>query len=196
MSKPILMPALPTFFAILLVGLSGSGRAEEARLVPDIAASDTGAYVKDRKSGFVWPRCAEGMRWNGKVCDGAPLLLDRAEAIALAVSRKQAEGLNWRLPTAAELRGLVKNSPGTQGLDSQTFPPVDQEWFWSSTTATVESGKVNQYNYGNIVLGKSDQNASRVEVARGWAVSMATGEARGDFFRRTKLPVRLVLSTR
>lgn len=195
MSKLLLLPTLRACITVLLVGLSGAGRAEEALLVPDIESSDTGAFVKDRKSGFVWPRCAEGMQWNGTGCDGVPLLLDRAEAIALAASRKRAEGLHWRLPTAAELRGLVKNSPGTQGLDSQTFPPVDPEWFWSSTT-TVETTKANQYNYGNIVQGNSGQNSSRVEVARGWAVSMTTGEARGDFFRRTKLPVRLVLSTR
>jgi len=195
MSKLLLLPAFRASITVLLVVLGGTGRAEETWLVPDVAPSDTGAYVMDRKSGFVWPRCAEGMQWNGKVCDGAPLLLDRAEAMALAASRKQAEGLNWRLPTAAELRGLVKNSPGTQGLDSQAFPPVGQEWFWSSTT-TVETGKTNQYTYGNIAQGNSGQNSSRLEVARGWAVSMATGETRGDFFRRTKLPVRLVLSTR
>jgi hypothetical protein len=54
---------------------------------------------------------------------------------------------------------------------------------------------VNQYNYGNIMQGRDNQNATRVDVARGWAVSMVTGEARGDVFRRTKLPVRLVFST-
>jgi hypothetical protein len=179
---------------VLLLVLGGSGRAEEVSTAPGITPSESGAYVKDRQTGLVWPRCAEGLQWSGQACAGTPLLLDRAEAIALAASRKQADGLSWRLPTAAELRGLVKNSPGTRGLDPQTFPPVAQEWFWSATT-TVDTTTVNQYNYGNITQGRDGHNATRVDVAHGWAVSMVTGETRGDVSRRTKLPVRLVLST-
>jgi hypothetical protein len=195
MFHPKRSPPFSTCVAmVLLIWFGGPSRAADASTAQGITPSEAGGYVKDRRSGLVWPRCAEGMRWSGEACAGTPLLLDRAEAMALAASRKQADGLSWRLPTVAELRGLVKTSPGTQGLDQEIFPPVKQEWFWSAST-TVETATVNQYNYGNIMQGRDNQNATRVDVARGWAVSMVTGEARGDVFRRTKLPVRLVFST-
>jgi len=195
MFQPKPLPLFQVCSALtLLLALGGPVWAEEALAAPGITPSESGGFVKDRKTGLVWPRCAEGMVWNGQACTGTPLLLDRAEAIALAASRKQADGLNWRLPTAAELKGLVKKSPGVRGLDPEIFPPVAEEWFWSATLA-ANKATANQYRYGDIVQGSSGQNATRVDLPRGWAVSMVTGEARGDVPSRIKLPVRLILST-
>jgi hypothetical protein len=64
----------------LLFALGGPVWADEPLATPGITPSESGGYVKDRKTGLVWPRCAEG--------------------------------LNWRLPTAAERERLVSMVTG------------------------------------------------------------------------------------
>ena len=63
-----------------------------------------GAYVVDASGRLTWPRCVEGMAWNGKTCTGQPRLMTHGEAVALASARFKAEGVAWRLPRLTELR--------------------------------------------------------------------------------------------
>ena len=132
------------------------------------------------------------MQWTGKACVGTPLLLTHAEALALALERERASGLHWRMPRVKELQGLVQKASTPPGLDPQLFPAALRGWYWTST-AVINTAPVNQYDYRNIAQGRSEQNANRIAFLHGWAVSLATGEARGDVAKRTKLPVRLVL---
>jgi len=157
-----------------------------------ISQEQEGAYVVDRVSHLAWPRCVEGMQWKGKTCTGTPVLLNRSEAMARATQHAQSEGVNWRLPSAGELRGLVKANAHAQGLNPAFFPPVALDWYWS-VTVKVSKPSVNQYNYGNIMKGKVDDSARPMDALHGWAVNLATGEARSDVPRSTRLPVRLVL---
>lgn len=138
-----------------------------------------------------WPRCVEGMQWNGKTCTDQPLLLDRAEATALASERWKAEGVGWRIPRAAELQRLVDKSLSPPGLNPILFPAAPGQWHWSST-ANVSAPSVNQYTYGNIAQGRAGDGARQAAMINGWAVNLSTGEARGDAARASKLPVRLV----
>lgn len=76
MFQPKPLPLIQACSAlVLLLAWGGPGWAEEALAAPGVTPSESGGYVKDRKTGLVWPRCAEG--------------------------------LNWRLPTAAERERLV-----------------------------------------------------------------------------------------
>lgn len=174
---------------LALAALSGAAAAAPAS--QDWSLSDDGAYVLDLRAGLAWPRCVEGMQWNGKTCTGKPALLDRSAANALAADRWKAEGVGWRLPRAAELQRLVDRSLSPPGLNPQLFPAAPGQWHWSST-ANVSPLNGNQYNYNNIAQGRSGDGGRQAAMLNGWAVNLSTGEARGDAARTSKLPVRLV----
>lgn len=166
-------------------------QATDAQGAADWSLSADGAYVLDQRAGLAWPRCVEGMQWTGKTCTGQPLLLDRAEATALATDRWKAEGVGWRLPRAAELQRLVDKSLSPPGLSPLLFPAAPGQWHWTAT-ANVSARNTNQYTYGNIAQGRAGDGARQAAMINGWAVNLSTGEARGDAARASKLPVRLV----
>ena len=166
-------------------------QANDAQGAADWSLSADGAYVLDQRAGLAWPRCVEGMQWTGKTCTGQPLLLDRAEATALATDRWKAEGVGWRLPRAAELQRLVDKSLSPPGLSPLLFPAAPGQWHWTATT-NVSARNTNQYTYGNIAQGRAGDGARQAAMINGWAVNLSTGEARGDAARASKLPVRLV----
>ena len=125
---------LPFHLLALLCSLALSPAiAADTSVSADWSLSADGAYVLDQRAGLAWPRCVEGMQWNGKTCTGQPLLLDRAEATALASERWKAEGVGWRIPRAAELQRLVDKSLSPPGLNPILFPAAPGQWHWSST---------------------------------------------------------------
>lgn len=160
---------------------------------PNWVRTEDGAEVIDQRTRLAWPRCVEGMRWTGSTCAGEPALVSHAEAIALAAARSKADGRPWRLPRVNELRRLVDKTAHPPGLDPKPFPAAPGEWHWA-ITANVNTAPVNQYDYRNIAQGRTSANANSMAFRHGWAVNLATGEARGDVAKRTRLPVRLVRS--
>ena len=111
-----LLPLIPPLLVALL---AGPAQAADSQVAADWSLSADGAYVLDQRAGLAWPRCVAGMQWNGKTCTGQPLLLDRAEATALASERWKAEGVDWRIPRAAELQRLVDKSLSPYGNIAQ-----------------------------------------------------------------------------
>lgn len=175
-----------------LVFAASSVCAAEAPDPPRLGLSDDGAFVLDVRTQVAWPRCVEGMQWNGKTCIGKPLLLTHDEATARVRELAKARGLQLRLPRVIELQRLVRKAASPPGLDPVLFPASPRGWHWSATSSVSTAG-VNQYDYGNIVRGRTEQNANHLKFLHGWAVDMSTGEARDDVTKRTRLPVRLVL---
>lgn len=153
--------------------------------------SEDGEYVLDMRARLAWPRCVEGMTWNGANCIGQPRRMTHGEAMNLALQRWKSEGVRWRVPRANELRRLVDKQQPKGGMDPQWFPAAPREWHWSSS-ASIHSGTINPYNYGNVMEGRTEPNVSEMGVAQGWAVNMVDAEARGDFAKSSRLPVRLV----
>lgn len=178
---------------LLAVLTSAGAGATDAPAPSSLVLSNDGTRVIDPRRGLTWPRCVEGMQWNGTTCIGEPLLMNHAEAIAWAGKRAKAEGVRWRLPRAADLRRLVNNSADPPGLDRVLFPAAPLDWHWA-LNASVDTSAVNPYDYGNIARGRTNENANHMAFLHGWAVNLKTGEARGDVVKRTKLPVRLVRS--
>lgn len=156
---------------------------------PQFSLSDDGAYVLDARTRLAWPRCVEGMRWNGKTCSGTARLFTYAQAQALARERWKADNVRWRLPRVNELRRLVNRSVQPPMLDPVLFPATPMEWHWTSTTS-VNTATVNPYAYGNVQRG--GQGESGITVQKGWAVDMETGETSSNMGKATPLPVRLV----
>ncbi len=173
---------LSSLVAALLAGAAAAQATPPAATGP--APTADGSHVIDPRSKLAWPRCVEGMAWNGKTCTGQPRLMTHGEAVALASARFKAEGVAWRLPRLTELRRWAASAQG-QAL----FPAAPQDWYWTSTSR-IDSTQANPYNYDSIARGSGTQD--RLGVQQGWAVNMETGEARGDVGRRTLLVVRLV----
>jgi hypothetical protein len=178
----------------LLITLQGAAQAADAGKSRALAVAEeqNGTYVVDMASRLAWPRCVEGMLWTGAGCTGSPALFNRSGALARAAQLTKAQGVQWRLPSAGELRGLLKSSAHPQGLDPALFPRVTGDWVWS-TTVKIDTAPVNQYNYGNIMKGRNAGNTQPMEALTGMAVNMVTGATRSDVPKSTKLPVRLVL---
>ncbi|MEK9803750.1 MAG: DUF1566 domain-containing protein [Curvibacter sp.] len=149
------------------------------------APSVDGAYVIDPRSKLAWPRCVEGMYWNGQTCIGEPRLMTHGEAAAMATARFKAEGVAWRLPRLTELRRWAGSEQGRA-----LFPGDPQDWTWTSTSR-IDTTQSSPYAYDNITRG-SLGTQDRLGVQQGWAVHLGTGEARGDMARKTALIVRLV----
>ena len=160
---------------------------------PNFALSSDGAYVIDVHAKLAWPRCAQGMRWDGRTCTGEAQRLSYVKATALARERRQADGAPWRLPRLTELRRLVGGTSNPTGLDPWLFPGAPLDWHWTAT-ANVDQTSINQYNYGNIAKRSKPKSSSGNALLDGWAVNLETGESRGDMDRNTKLSVRLVMS--
>ncbi|MDP3519018.1 MAG: DUF1566 domain-containing protein [Hydrogenophaga sp.] len=178
--------ALAVFTALLPIGVAAQAEA------PRFALSEDGDHVIDLKAKLAWPRCVEGMVWDGKTCTGKPQLFDHAQASAHALARWKAEGIRWRLPHTTELKRLVDARLSPPGLDPALFPAAPREWHWSGTANIRAAGQVNQYSYDNIQQGRTNDNADRMAYLHGWAVNLVSGEARGDVSKRTALPLRLV----
>lgn len=159
--------------------------------VPFEILSKDGAYVIDTRTKLVWPRCVEGMYWDGLICAGTPQLLTYAQASALTRARSSADGLPWRLPRTHELRHLVHKTTTPTGPDPVLFPGTPADWHWSGS-ASIESTPVNIYEYDKVMHGHNEKTADRIAFLHGWAVHLETGEARSDMPKTSRLPVRLV----
>lgn len=180
----------------LALGLPAPSRAQQPAAGAEsppaaFTLSSDGLWVLDHRARLAWPRCVEGMAWNGANCIGQPLRLSHGEAMALASQRWKSEGVRWRLPRANELRRLVDRQSAKSGVNPQWFPGAPREWHWSSST-NIRAGTVNPYNYGNVMEGRTEESTTQMNFLHGWAVNMVDGEASGDFAKTTRLPVRLV----
>ena len=167
---------------IAMHSAKAGGQAES----PSLVVSKNGAHVSDLRSKLIWSRCVEGMQWDGKTCTGKPTLASHAEALSLARARAETEGLSWRVPRVKELQRLVNTEK-----EETVFPVAPPGWHWT-VSANIDTRPINQYDYGNIGRGITEQSVNRMAFLHGWAVSMGSGQARGDISKRTKLPVRLV----
>jgi hypothetical protein len=183
---------LATVVAALLCALTVPAvRAADGRALPDWVVTADGAHIVHRSAGVAWPRCVEGLRWNGRGCVGRALQLDHAQALALARAREKADGVAWRLPHLKELQALVGQSVRPAGAQGPLLPDSPAGWCWTAT-AHIDTAPVNDYNYGNVMRGVNNQNVARLQFLHAWAVDTATGEARKDVLRRSPQWVRLV----
>jgi hypothetical protein len=158
--------------------------------MPEWLATTDGAYIVNLRWQLAWPRCVEGMRWNGRSCTGVPRMVDHGEAMALARAKRKADGGLWRVPRAPELQKLARVGP-VPGIEGDAFPDAPADWHWTST-ANLATESVNPYTYDNIVRGRGTDKPYEPAFLQGWVVNPATGEARSDMPKRTRLPVRLV----
>lgn len=188
------MRIAPAALAVF-VAFSTVGRAPPARAVTPpagLAASADGQELTDLASGHAWSRCVEGMRWDGRSCQGEAALFTLAEALAMARARSETSGLGWRVPRVPELKSFGERLAHAAQPGSLA-PAAPAGWYWTSTVR-IDSEAVNPYAYRSVQRGVTETRADRLVPQVGWAVDLRSGEARGDMPRRERLPLRLVRS--
>lgn len=186
--------ALSPWLAWLLAGacaLAGWPVHAAGGQEPDLRLTADGRNVVDAQSRLAWPRCVEGMQWNGRTCVGEPRLMTYAEARDWAAQRARADGVPWRLPRVPELRRWATIGGQVPARSVQYFPAAPTGWYWT-LTASIQNDDTNPYNYGSVMEGRTANRGTTVGVQQGWALNMATGEAEGNVSRRSRLLVRLV----
>jgi hypothetical protein len=112
---------------------------------------EDGAEVLDTKTGLIWRRCVEGMRWNGKSCDGFAFAGMFVESLERAAMQAKLTGKNWRLPNVKELSSLVDFAQEKLAIDETIFPQTLNDQFWSSSVSSFNPfyGWVTHFYYGS-----------------------------------------------
>ena len=181
----------PVIFIGLLSSLSNTAIAQDSRSTPAPSAfqiAADGKSVIDTRAKLAWARCAEGMDWNGKACIGSAKVFNYKQAQTHAAERSKAEDQRWRLPRVNELKRLLDRSSKPQGLNPTLFPNAPRDWHWTGT-ASVNSTRVNSYNYSQV---DRSNNLSSLSAQQAWAVNTETLQATPDMGKGNALLLRLV----
>jgi len=144
--------------ALSLLALAAATSQAQGRFT----TSADGQEVTDTTTKLTWRRCAEGLAWNGKTCEGKLLKVKFAGAKA-AVSGVDK---GWRIPSREELVGLVDMTKKKPRIDPMAFPATPALPFWATKAG-------------------SDDNLNA------WLVSFANGKVKANL-GEAKFPLRLV----
>jgi len=123
--------------------------------------------VIDLQHGVEWMRCSVGQIWNGTDCEGVAMQLTQEDVAKAIVIANAQLGLGWRLPSRAELEGLVCKACAPVKIELDSFPNTLGEPYWT--------GEVNGFAPRHI-----------------WTVNFMTGHTYGRFFPTQEVLVRLV----
>ena len=172
----------------LLSGMLCTAFAQGAPAPTAFQISPDQTMVVDTRAKLAWPRCLEGMSWNGKSCTGSAEVFNYKQATAHAADRNKAEGQHWRLPRVNELKRLLDRSSKPQGLNPELFPNAPRDWHWTGT-AVVNAQRMNTYNYAQVDKSSS---LSSLSAQQAWAVNTETLQAVPDMGKGNALLLRLV----
>lgn len=93
-----------------------------------------GAELRDKSTGLVWRRCAEGQAWTGSTCAGSPTtFLTIRDAVAHAQGQAASSGQGWRVPNIKELASLAESRVQRPAIDTAAFPGFASESYHSAT---------------------------------------------------------------
>jgi hypothetical protein len=123
--------------------------------------------VIDLQHGVEWMRCSVGQIWNGTDCEGVAVQLTQEDVARAIVIANAQLGPGWRLPSRAELEGLVCKACAPIKIELDSFPNTFGEPYWT--------GEVNGFAPRHM-----------------WTVNFMTGHTYGRFFPTQEVLVRLV----
>jgi Protein of unknown function (DUF1566) len=105
--------------------------------------SADGQEVTDSATGLVWRRCAEGLSWNGKECDGDAMTFSFDKAAAHAQATAASSKKAWRVPKLDELMKIVDRTKPAPTIDPLAFPNTPAIQFWTSTVNAKEAHRAH-----------------------------------------------------
>ena len=93
-----------------------------------------GNFVTDLEQGIIWLRCSLGQRWDPtkEQCQGEAMRLSHAEIDQAILQANEQLGGKWRLPSLAELEGIVCLECPAPKIDKNVFPNTASEPYWTS----------------------------------------------------------------
>jgi len=160
--------------ALLFLGLLvGGGFFNSGQVAASSLSSVNGQFLArdhliiDLQSGVEWMRCSVGQQWDGSSCTGDIIRLSHADIAKAIVLANEQLGGAWRLPSRAELEGLVCATCADVKIHRKSFPQTVAEPYWT--------GEVNGFAARHF-----------------WSVNFMTGYTYGRFFPQQELAVRLV----
>jgi hypothetical protein len=133
--------------AVALAGLLGAGQALAAS--PFVVDSLNGT-VTDSFTGLMWDQCADGLS-GGTCAIGTAVGYTWSDAFGLAATQNAVNYKlysDWRLPSIAELRTLLKGSTSPT-IDTAAFPNTPSGYFWSGTNANPSVAWIVNFNQGS-----------------------------------------------
>jgi len=91
--------------------------------------------VTENVTGLIWRKCPAGL--SGVDCSQGPLPLTKTWQEAVTHCEEQITGGSpgWRLPTAAELQGLVDYGTASPAINPAFFPAAGSGLYWSSSAS-------------------------------------------------------------
>ena len=132
---------LASFLSLLSSAAQAACFADTPLTRPDeryqAVEGSNGGQVKDTQTGLVWQRCVVGQAWDGAACTGNSTPQDWPTATKAAAAAKP-----WRLPTQAELEGLIEKSCNKPALNNNWFGSGPMGWFWTATDMGSPDGSV------------------------------------------------------
>jgi hypothetical protein len=132
---------------VALAGLLGAGQALAAS--PFVVDSLNGT-VTDSFTGLMWDQCADGLS-GGTCAIGTAVGYTWSDAFGLAATQNAVNYKlysDWRLPSIAELRTLLKGSTSPT-IDTAAFPNTPSGYFWSGTNANPSVAWIVNFNQGS-----------------------------------------------
>lgn len=88
--------------------------------------------LTDRRTNLTWYRCSAGQIWSNGTCKGHPILRNFADAQDWAAQAEVAGTTGWRLPEIDEMVELVVEECRSPSLDTNAFPGIVADNYWSS----------------------------------------------------------------
>lgn len=125
--------------------------------------SSDGNDVTDNTTHLVWRRCVEGLKWNGRACDGKLMKFFYHEA-----KKRASDSGGWRLPTREELESIVVKGKKKPLIDTTAFPNTPTQQFWAVR-----------------------EDADHTDNLNAWLVNFANGRVYGNVGQK-RFPLRLV----
>jgi hypothetical protein len=107
----------------------------------------------DLTTGLVWMRCSLGQKWDGKSCNGNPLIYSWGDSLKAAVSHEFVGYSDWRLPNKNELESIVESRCFSPAINTRVFPGTPSAYFWSSSpyAAVSHAAWSVDFGYGNVI---------------------------------------------
>ena len=166
------MSAILVMLAGMKLAIAQTESLETTNLANEVIVKSGHFMVRDHlvidlQHGVEWMRCSVGQIWNGTDCEGVAVQLTQEDVARAIVIANAQLGPGWRLPSRAELEGLVCKACAPIKIELDSFPNTFGEPYWT--------GEVNGFAPRHM-----------------WTVNFMTGHTYGRFFPTQEVLVRLV----